>query len=504
MELSLDFFKDEMRSGFFVPSIMKRCWASQMQVVEVIDEICKRHGLRYYAAYGTLLGAVRHGGFIPWDDDVDLFMIRTDYERFLRACESELPGKIILKNMRNDKDFFYGHTTVWNTAMTKENAFGFPFPAGVDIFPLDYIPADEGAREELRGLLKFINTLIFHYDSLSEQEQGEVVKGLTENYGVLFHDGPIRPQLVMLVESVSAMYDRGEASHLTVMNNWVDTYPNVVFPIDCFDKVVKVPFEGISIPIPGGYDTVLRVIFGDYTRQIRGKGVHDYPYFMGLMDQIPEVVKDRIFYKYKEIRPDDTCIEQIDSRAGKKKVLFVVSSYEEWTRVRDIYTAVKSDDKNEAVLVVMPYFLLNGLEKWGVSSYEGPENEYDIIKEEEPEARYNDYDVEVELPDMIYITNPYDEFNESRCVPNRWKCTYLRKYCKKLIYVAGITTDEEEPGDHTRALAIFYVNTPGVMLADSVFVQSDGVRRMYEDIITNMYGEDFSKDFRERLKVVNA
>ncbi len=493
-----------MRNGFFVPSIMKRCWASQMEVVEVIRRICEDHGIRFFAAYGTLLGAVRHGGFIPWDDDLDLFMLRRDYEVFLRAAEKEFPEKFILKNMRNDKDFFYSHTTVWNMRMTRDNAFGFAFPAGVDIFPLDYLPADEGQREELRGLVVFINTLIFHYDSLSEQEQKEVVEGLSTNYGVKFDDGPIRPQLVMLVESIMAMYSREEASHLTVINNWVERYPTVFFPIESFDNAIDIPFEGIQMPIPGDYDTVLRTIFGDYTRQIREKGVHDFPYFMKLTDKLPREVLDRIFYKHEEIKPAPGILEKINCRTGKKKVLFAVTSYDEWTRVRDVYHSIKEDVECDTALVVTPYYILNGLEKWGVSPYGEPQNDYELIKEEVPEARFNDYNPEIEMPGTIYITNPYDSFSEGRCVPNKWKCTYLRQYCKELIYIAGITTDEEEPGGHTKALAKFYVNTPGVLLSDFISVQSPGVKDMYREIVSELYGEDFGETFKGRISIVNT
>ena len=76
-----DFFNTEVREGFEISSMMKRAWAAQMEVFQVVSDICNRNGIRYFADFGTLLGAVRHKGMIPWDDDIDLAMMRPDFER---------------------------------------------------------------------------------------------------------------------------------------------------------------------------------------------------------------------------------------------------------------------------------------------------------------------------------------------------------------------------------------------------------------------------------------
>ena len=122
-----DFFEDEVRSGFYVPAMMKRCWAAQMEVLQMFSEFCSQQSLRWFAAYGTLLGAVRHKGFIPWDDDIDVWMLRTDYERFIGLAD-KLPGDLRLYEGRlgNKTQFDQPFARIVNTELRDKAMSGDP------------------------------------------------------------------------------------------------------------------------------------------------------------------------------------------------------------------------------------------------------------------------------------------------------------------------------------------------------------------------------------------
>ncbi|EYE54801.1 LicD family protein, partial [Bacteroides fragilis] len=87
-------------------SDLRKLQYRMLELLEVLDKICKKHNLPYWLEGGTLLGAVRHGGFIPWDDDLDVQMLRSDYKKLLKILPKELPGNIALQTFKTDKGYY--------------------------------------------------------------------------------------------------------------------------------------------------------------------------------------------------------------------------------------------------------------------------------------------------------------------------------------------------------------------------------------------------------------
>lgn len=146
MQFSKSYFEDEVRDGFYVPSMMKSAWAAQLEILEDIDKVCKKYNLQYFAEWGTLLGAIRHGGFVPWDDDMDICMKRKDYDIFTKVAPKEMSEWYAFLNFEHSDEQDYKCddflTRLYNGNRIRvdkpflDKFHGFPYVAGMDIFPL--------------------------------------------------------------------------------------------------------------------------------------------------------------------------------------------------------------------------------------------------------------------------------------------------------------------------------------------------------------------------------
>lgn len=291
---SKEFYRGEFRCGFFVSTNMKHMWAAQLEVLSEVDRICKKHDIVWYADSGTLLGAVRHQGFIPWDDDIDIAMLRKDYIKFCEICEQELDRKYIFIRPYEIENFDQVFVRVadnleWKNPENIDEYHDTPYMAGIDIFPLDYLAPDEEEARLQVDLSRLIDTVrmdsrnkkVIHTDAfLRELMQVE------EACHVQFdREGNLERQLGLLFEKICCLYTEEEAKELTVFP-LIEELPNWRFRKEWYRDTVLSDYEGLKIPCPVDYDKILTAMYGDYHKFQRGTAAHDYPFYKSYKENI--------------------------------------------------------------------------------------------------------------------------------------------------------------------------------------------------------------------------
>lgn len=306
MHFDNSFFEDEVREGFYVPGMIKRAWAAELEVLSEVDRICQKYNIEYFADWGSLLATVRHSGFIPWDDDLDIVMKRQDYERFLSVCKDEFPEGYEAYNYKNNDDYWlYICRVVGKKRICFEedhlNRFHqFPYIVGVDIFVLDYVSRDEKAENSRDALARYT---IVTADKIAEgkldgNDAIEAIKVIDGGAGTKFEGeykkllcisagsedakramDEFRRSLYSLAEELFGKFFDVEADDLTQLFPFGMQNKNFRFPKSMYEKSVRLPYEGITMPVPYRYNEVLKKRYGDYMRLVKNAGAHGYPFF---------------------------------------------------------------------------------------------------------------------------------------------------------------------------------------------------------------------------------
>ena len=305
MEIEREFFYDEVQDGFYIPGIMKRAWGAELTILSEIDRICNQYDIPYYADGGTLLGAVRNGQFIPWDDDIDIMMLRKDYDKFKEVLKDELATELSLYTLETQDNHYSFFATLSTHDVDVHSGLlrkyqEYPFIASVDIFVIDELskkPEEEERRKRvLMGFLAILNRLKKNPEK-NEMFQEELKK-LENLISVHFdRDLPLERQLYKEIEKELIKYN-GKGSERFACIPWYILHEDCSYPKTAFDKRKRIPFYTASLPVPEDYDAVLRAEYGDYHRKVRAGGAHNYPYFKKFNTMLQKHFKDRWMPEY--------------------------------------------------------------------------------------------------------------------------------------------------------------------------------------------------------------
>ena len=296
------FLLDEVRCGFMIPSAIKQAWAAELEVLKEIERVCRKHNIQYFADWGTLLGTVRHGGFIPWDDDLDIVMKREDYIKFMTVARFDMAEGFDVQTFRNHDDcwLFMGKVVGRNGfCFEKEHLrrfHNFQYIASVDIFVLDYVYCEPQKEQERRELCTYMLAIADSMveGSMTRADREHRMAMLEEKSGKKFRrmDDPVeqRRYLYGEIEKIFAEVPKQEADKLTQLFPWGLKGNARHYLKEYYEEAVYLPFEYIVMPVPKMYDKMLRQRYGDYVRLIKNAGAHDYPFFEGQKKNLQKVL----------------------------------------------------------------------------------------------------------------------------------------------------------------------------------------------------------------------
>ena len=279
MVLDASFFKEEERCGYLVTEKRKKVWAVGLELWERFDEVCKKHGITYYAYYGTLLGAVRHQGFIPWDDDIDVIMFRDEYKRFQEIAPSEFTEPYFFQNAYTDRIIWQiskirdSRTTAIerNFLSLKDTVHQGIF---LDIFPFDSVAdgihSEFCVIEEIRNLLW--RMVMEPVTVLRELQSGAEFLLKPEFILELYQKG--MKESFRVFEAFSEEHF-GETEDVNYLLNDMTGKHSQCVKKEWFQDIIYLPFEPIQLPVPAEYDKILTRRYGDYHQLVPGGSDHE-------------------------------------------------------------------------------------------------------------------------------------------------------------------------------------------------------------------------------------
>ncbi len=295
MALIKDIEKDEIRSGFLVTTDRKKIWNKLLELLAELDRVCKKYDIQYFANAGTLIGAVRHKGFIPWDDDIDVVMLRPDYEKFKQIAAKELCEPFVLSNAYTDDALLLiskimDHKTAAIEDINANNAQGI----FLDVWPYDDIPDEDIRNKAIWDIRQsLLVAMLKPREVLEEIEKGIQFKPSNEFIRKFIHMDTLMQFkeyetfcIKHYGESTNVGFPMGKS--LGAKGNLKRTY---------YRETVYLDFESTKIPAPIDYEKVLDAEFGDWHTFIRASALHATQYLSA--DISYEEIKAKINHAIK-------------------------------------------------------------------------------------------------------------------------------------------------------------------------------------------------------------
>lgn len=235
----------------------------EFDILVHFDDFCKKNQLRYYLAYGTLLGAIRYKGFIPWDDDIDVLMPREDYLKLLKIYRDSEKYKLLA--YEKDRQLMFPYAKICDMETYKDEfsyESNIELGLDIDIFPLDYWDNDlEKAKREAKKINR--DMFCLGLTKLKEPDSIHPVKRFVKN--IVMRYCKLRGSEYYVKKIIAKAYrPEQKGSQYIGTKSWCVYGERNIIPSEAFAEMTEVAFEGRMIPAPAGYDAYLTCLYGDY------------------------------------------------------------------------------------------------------------------------------------------------------------------------------------------------------------------------------------------------
>ena len=261
--LPSSFFCEETISEFLVNEKRKKVWAVEVDLLLQLDTVCRKHNLQYSLAVGSLLGVIRHHGFIPWDDDIDVFMPRADYE-LLKKYKSEFNGPYFLQYPGNDNEYAFSFAKLRN-CNTTGISWSFRYASFNQGICIDIFPLDNYSSYRLNKNLEKISNLVAECSALMRRgnpypDANDQIKLC--RFPVIRDVGTIVKEL----DCILRQHEHEISDRYVVWSVLVYSIEKLTFDKALYDDLIETDFYGHSVFIPRRYDEVLTISYGDYMK----------------------------------------------------------------------------------------------------------------------------------------------------------------------------------------------------------------------------------------------
>lgn len=274
------FFDEEVRCDYTVSKAMKEIWAVEMDLLSELLRVCRKHNINVMVAGGTALGVVRHEGFIPWDDDIDLIMYRDDYNKLCSVAD-EFSHPYFFQTEYTDRGSLTGHAQLRNsetTAVFKKNRnklYSFNQGIFIDIFPMDAVVDNKfllAIQQKEAGFLKNKARAAARFSTRYVEEKATRTSVFIHKYFSKFFDR-LSLWCYKRFEKVCQRYNKKDSKAVSLLS-FAFGDKRLYRLRKNYTEVIEMPFEFIKVPITKEYDECLRMIYGNYMEFVKGTSYH--------------------------------------------------------------------------------------------------------------------------------------------------------------------------------------------------------------------------------------